>query len=153
MQFRSARSLPLLVVKCILATVLVVAPVTIYALPVQKSVSSIVGNPWWAFWLADDEIMAQSFGHASHVRLFWGPDHYIHSHSGDGYAYARIANVSDSDPDSFRWIISSMNSPSHPGAMPRMDISAGRRGHESDSAFTYCWVRSGGSTKHSSDSN
>jgi hypothetical protein len=52
---------------CILATVLVVAPVTTYALPVQKNASSIVGNPWWAFWLADDEIMAQSFGHASHL--------------------------------------------------------------------------------------
>ena len=152
MQFRNDRSLPLFIVMCLLTTVLVVVPVTTYALPVVKSAASTVGNPWWMFWLEDDEIVAQSFGHASHLRL-WGPDHYIHAHSGDGYAYARVANISDSDSDSFSWIISSTNSPSHPGAMLRMDISAGRRGHESDSAFTYCWVRSGGSTTHSSDSN
>ena len=151
MQFRNARSLPSLVVMCILATMIVVAPVITYALPVQKNAYSFVGHPWWLFW--SDDIVSESTARASHLRL-WGTDHWIHTHYGDGYAHASLGSRSDSKSGKFNWLISSTNSPSHPHALSEMTVSVSLRGPESSSGSTYCWVRSdGGSATYSSDAN
>lgn len=151
MQFRNALSLPLLVVICILTMVFVVTTVSTYALPVQKNAYSFVGHPWWLFW--SDDIVSESNATASHLRL-WLTDHWIHSHDGDGHAFAQLGSESTTNTGNYYWYISSTNSPSHPGAMSNISISASERGSNTASGSTYCWINSdGGSSTYSSDAN
>ena len=152
MQKHSIRTLVITI--CCLITVLALFTVASHATSVKKGCHSRIGTPWW--WFGSTDVKVYTHGWAQHVRI-WFLDHRIHVHRGGGRAYASVGDDKEvADPPlsentdavgprekTFHWLISTTTSPNDISDLNNFKVYAALRGHATDSAFTYGWVREG----------